>query len=103
MRGSRGPFGPRRCKEEERGRPQPIYSDCRPPFRIPRLRPGQRRLTSMCPSLLLVLALAQHRLPLRRLPLHLPLTSSLGLGPLGVHLLLEQPLALLLGLGAVDL
>ena len=56
----------------------------------------------MCPSLLLILALAQHRLPLRRLPLHLPLTSSLGLGPLGVHLLLEQPLALLLGLGPVD-
>ena len=55
------------------------------------------------PFSLLVLALAQYRLPLRRLPLDLPLAGSLGLGPLGVHLLLEQPLALLLGLGAVDL
>jgi len=57
----------------------------------------------MCPSSRLVVALAEQRLPLRRLPLHLPLASGLGLGPLRVHLLLEQPLALLLGLGTVDL
>jgi hypothetical protein len=32
-----------------------------------------------------------------------PLASSLGLCTLGVHLLLENPLALLLGLGFVNL
>jgi hypothetical protein len=32
-----------------------------------------------------------------------PLTSGLGLGALGVHLLLDDALTLLLGLGLVDL
>ena len=41
--------------------------------------------------------------PLRRRPLQLALAGRLGPGTLGVHLLLEQPLALLLGLGTVDL
>ncbi len=35
--------------------------------------------------------------------LQLPLAGSLGLRALGVHLLLEQPLTLLLGLGTVNL
>lgn len=41
--------------------------------------------------------------PLRVRPLQLPLAGGPGPGTLGIHLLLEQPLALLLGLGAVDL
>lgn len=53
------------------------------------------------PSLLLFLA--GQSVPLGRLPLLLPLAGGLGLGTLGVHLLLEQPLALLLGLGTVNL
>lgn len=50
-----------------------------------------------------LLDILHHGSPLRRRPLELALAGSLGPGALGVHLLLEQPLALLLGLGAVDL
>jgi len=51
----------------------------------------------------LLLGLAGQGVPLRRLPLLLPLPSGLGAGTLGVHLLLDLPLAGLLCLGTVDL
>ena len=51
----------------------------------------------------LLLETLHHGGPLRLRPLQLPLAGSLGPGTLGVHLLVEEPLALLLGLGAVDL
>ena len=54
-------------------------------------------------NLLGFLLLAQQSIPLRRLPLLLALASGLGAGTLGVHLLLDLPLACLLGLGPVDL
>ena len=50
-----------------------------------------------------LLLLAGQGVPLRRLPLLLPLPSGLGAGTLGVHLLLDLPLASLLCLGTVDL
>ena len=50
-----------------------------------------------------LLALACHREPLRRHTLLPPLPRCLGLRTLGVHLLLQGPLALLLGLGLMDL
>jgi len=49
-----------------------------------------------------LLQIAHHGTPLGRRPLHLSLASRLGLGTLGIHLLLEQSLTLLLGLGSVD-
>lgn len=49
------------------------------------------------------LLLGHKSLPLGRDTLLPPLAGSLGLGTLGVHLLLEDPLTLLLGLGLVDL
>ena len=52
----------------------------------------------------LVLLVADHQsISLRRHPLQLALTSGLGLGTLGVHLVLQSLLTLLLGLGTVDL
>ena len=42
-------------------------------------------------------------LPLRLLALQSPLTGGLGLSTLGVHLVLENLLTRLLGLGLVDL
>lgn len=45
----------------------------------------------------------QHGVPLRRRPLQLALAGSLGPGTLGIHLVLEQSLALLLRLGTVNL
>lgn len=51
----------------------------------------------------LLLGILWQSILLRRRPLQLALASSLGPGTLGIHLLLEQPLALLLGLGTVDL
>ena len=50
-----------------------------------------------------LLVLTQQGVPLRRLPLLLPLAGSLGASTLGVHLLLDLLLASLLGLGTVDL
>lgn len=52
---------------------------------------------------LFLLVLTHQSLPLGSLPLDLALTGSLGLGTLGIHLLLEDSLTLLLGLGTVDL
>ena len=51
----------------------------------------------------LLLIITRQSLPLRRLSLHLALAGSLRFRALGVHLLLEQALTLLLGLGTVDL
>lgn len=50
-----------------------------------------------------LLLVGQQGIPLRRRTLQLALAGSLGLGTLQVHLVLEGLLALLLGLGAVDL
>jgi hypothetical protein len=59
----------------------------------------------ICLQLLLVtlIIISRQCIPLRCHALHPPLPSSLGLGTLGVHLVLEDPLTLLLGLGLVDL
>ena len=58
----------------------------------------------MSPDLFgLLLEIAHQSISLRRHSLLLPLAGSLGLRTLGIHLLLEQSLTLLLGLGTVDL
>jgi len=51
----------------------------------------------------LLLALGQHGRPLRRRPLRLAFSRRLVLRPLRVHLVLEHPLALLLGFGTMDM
>lgn len=51
----------------------------------------------------LLLLLASKSVPLRREALLSPLACSLGLGTLGIHLLLDNVLASLLGLGLVNL
>lgn len=50
-----------------------------------------------------LLVIRQQGISLCRHSLHLALTSGLGLGTLGIHLILERLLTLLLGLGTVDL
>ncbi len=67
------------------------------PFAFDRLRQS--------PSLLLLrlLVFAQGLVPLRRHALLSPLPSRLGLVALGLHLLFEDALTMLLGLGLVDL
>lgn len=50
-----------------------------------------------------LLVIRQQGISLCRHSLHLALTSGLGLGTLGVHLVLECLLTLLLGLGTVNL
>jgi hypothetical protein len=57
----------------------------------------------LCLGLGLLFLLALQRLPLSGDSLLSPLAGSLGLCTLGVHLVLEDLLALLLGLGTVDL
>jgi hypothetical protein len=61
--------------------------------------------TAMTPSayLFILLFLTRQRLSLLRDTLLSPLTGGLGLSTLGVHLILENLLTLLLGLGLVDL
>ncbi len=53
--------------------------------------------------LLLLLFLSSQCIPLRHNTLLSPLTGCLGLVALGLHLLLQDTLTLLLGLGLVDL
>ena len=70
----------------------------RPPLTLKRPTPDIRHAT---PRLLGILAQLRSTLLLHTLLS--PLARSLGLRTLGVHLLLESPVASLLGLGLVDL
>jgi len=62
-----------------------------------------RKPSSLLLGLLLLLNLTSQSVPLCLDSLLSPLTSSLGLRTLGVHLILQDPLTLLLSLGLVDM